>query len=155
MTTTISAMRLDVANLVKRADELPFKRDEDLLFTILGELQNRSDAQKQEIFAQSRKGGGVFLFESKNFPGHIAEYIPGIVETDSISCLFTPHPLLAEARVLLKFREELIEAIERIQQAAPGSLKKADPGRSRAVFLNEMSTLQLADTLRELGRVKL
>jgi hypothetical protein len=155
MTTTISATRLDVANLVQRADELPFKRDEDLLYTILGELQNRSDAQKQEIFAQSRKGGGVFLFESQNFPGHIAEFIPGVVETDSISCLFTPHPLLAEARVLLKFREELVDAIERVQQAAPGTLRKMDPARHRAVYLNEMSTLQLADTLRELGRVKL
>jgi hypothetical protein len=155
MSTTISAIRLDVANLVARANEIQLVRDEDMLFTILGELQNRTDEQKKAIFAQSRKGGGVFLFESKHFPGHIAEYIPGVMQTDSISCLFKPHPILAEARTLLAFREELVSEIERVNGAAPGSLRKMDPARHRDVLLIEMSTLQLADTLRETGRVKL
>ncbi|MDP9155335.1 MAG: hypothetical protein M3O74_13905 [Pseudomonadota bacterium] len=153
--STISTLRLDIANLVSRASEIELVRDEDLLYTILGELQNRSDAEKQAIFAQSRAGGGVFLFESKNFPGHIVESIPGVLETDSISCMFKPHPILAEARTLLKFREELVSELERVNGAAPGALRKADPGRHRAVLLIEMSTLQLADTLRETGRVKL
>ncbi|MFP3609253.1 hypothetical protein SB778_03950 [Paraburkholderia sp. SIMBA_050] len=155
MSTTISAIRLDVANLVARAHEIQLVRDEDMLFTILGELQNRTDEQKKAIFAQSRKGGGVFLFESKNFPGFIAEYIPGVMQTDSISCLFKPHPILAEARTLLAFREELVSEIERVNGAAPGSLRKMDPARHRDVLLIELSTLQLADTLRETGRVKL
>jgi hypothetical protein len=155
MSTTISAIRLDVANLVARANEIQLVRDEDMLFTILGELQNRTDAQKQAIFAQSRKGGGVFLFESQHFPGFIAEYIPGVMQTDSISCLFKPHPILAEARTLLAFREELVSEIERVNAAATGSLRKMDPARHRDVLLIEMSTLQLADTLRETGRVKL
>jgi hypothetical protein len=155
MSTTISAIRLDVANLVARANEIQIIRDEDKLYTILGELQNRTDEQKKAIFAQSRRGGGVILFESKHFPGHIVEYIPGVMETDSISCMFAPHPVLAEARTLLHLREELVEALERVNGAAPSSLRKFDPARNRDVLLIEMSTLQLADTLRETGRVKL
>lgn len=153
--STISAIRLDVANLVKRANEIQIVRDEDLLYTILGELQNKSDDQKQAIFAQSRKGGGVVLFESANFPGNIVEYIPGVLETDSISCLFKPHAALASAGTLLKLREELVSEIERVNGAAPGNLRKQDPARNRAVLLIEMSTLQLADMLAETGRVKL
>lgn len=66
MSTTISdirsAIRLDIANLVVRANEIRIIRDEDKLYTILGELQNRTNEQKKAIFAQSRRGGGVILF---------------------------------------------------------------------------------------------
>lgn len=54
--------------------------------------------------------------------------------------------MLAEARTLLHLREELVEALERVNDAAPGSLRKFDPARSRDALLIEMSTLQLADT---------
>ncbi|MEZ2310826.1 hypothetical protein AB6809_29700 [Paraburkholderia sp. RCC_158] len=129
--------------------------DEDKLYTILGELENRTDDEKKAIFAQSRKGGGVFLFESAHFPGHIVEYIPGVMVNDSISCMFSPHKTLAEPRLLLQLREELVEAIERVNMAVPGSLRKVDPARHRDLLLIEMSTMQLVDVLRESARVKL
>ncbi|CAG9229265.1 hypothetical protein [Burkholderia vietnamiensis] len=148
-------IRADVQALLHRTDEIRIKRDEDKLYTILGEIQNLSDAEKAPLFAQSRKGGGVFLFESRHFPGHIVEYIPGVMVNDSISCMFEPHPVLGSPSTLLKLREELVAEIERIHHAIPGALHKADPARHRPVMLIEMSTLQLADTLRETARVKL
>jgi hypothetical protein len=153
--STTANIRLDVQNLLNRADEIEIVRDEDKLYTILGELQNQSEGQKQAIFAQSRQGGGVFLFESKHFPGHIVEYIPGVMVNDSISCMFKPHKLLAEARLLLQLREELVAAIERVNMAVPGSLRKVDPARHRDLLLIEMSSMQLVDVLRESARVKL
>ena len=147
-------IRLDVQNLLRRVAEIQLIRDEDKLYTILGELQNRSDAEKKAIFAQSRTGGGVFLFESGHFPGHIVEYVPGVMVNDSISTMFAPTAVLGQPQLLLKLREELVTEIERVNHATRGSLRKVDPARHRDVMLEEMATMQLADLLRETSRLK-
>jgi hypothetical protein len=147
-------IRIDVQNLLRRADEIQLIRDEDKLYTILGELEKKSDAEKKALFAQSRTGGGVFLFESGHFPGHIVEYVPGVLVNDSISTMFAPTAVLGQPQLLLKLREELVTEIERVNGAVRGSLRKVDPARHRDLMLEEMATMQLVDLLRETSRLK-
>lgn len=128
---------------------------ESICRTVLGELEGLTTDKKKALFAQSKKGGGVFLYRSTNpklpeAKNVILEAVMGIGSDDFFTCLFDLHPLLNAPSELLRAREELVDGIERLMNAAPGRVVIPDPARGRRLKLQELGTQQLLDQLRRL-----
>lgn len=100
-----------------------------------------------DFFAQDTVAGRVYLFRNDAFPGKLIEYVPGLPGDDSVTTLYGEHRIFASRQALLDARKELIESIERVLMAVPNTTVVRDNGRGRDVFLSELGTAQLLDTL--------
>src|SRR3954447_5292195 len=86
----------------------------DRVTQLQAELEKLGEGEKRRLFAQSKRGGGVFIFESKNYPGRILEVVAGVRSDDMMSGLYEPHPMFNTPGEAIKAREELIELLERL-----------------------------------------
>lgn len=118
---------------------------------MLAEFEPKSNTDKRKCFAQSKVAGGVFVVTSdteERFKGNILEVVAGIGDNDFMLTLHEPHPIFNTPGELVKAREELIEAIERMYGAAPGRVMVPDAARKRQLKLQELGTQQLLDQLK-------
>lgn len=118
------------------------------------QVQKLSQDSKRLLFAQSTVGGGVFIYESKQFPNQILEIVAGVRADDLMSCLYEPHPMFNTPGEAIKAREELIQLLERMHMAIPGTLVIDDQGRGRKVELRELVTMQIVDMIAQKFRDK-
>lgn len=120
---------------------------------VVQSFEEKPKADMLARYAASGKGGMVYILTNgQKAPGKIVEHVMGLDQT-TISCLYEPHPIFSSPGDLLRAREDLIEQLERANNAAPGKLQMMDEGRGRPVFLQEMCFAQLKDLVdRELMR---
>jgi hypothetical protein len=139
---------------LERFASLRTLKNEDHTRFLLGRMQGMTDSDKKPFFAQSKRAGGVYVYEAPDHPGQILEVVAGVRTDDMMACLYEPHPCFATPGELLKAREELIELLERLHQAVPGTLYIDDRGRGRKVELRELATMQLVDMIGKRFRQK-
>lgn len=125
---------------------------DNLCNTLLADFQEQSPVTRRQAFAQSKRGGGVFVYETKNpkLPearGLVLEIVPSPTG-DFFACLFEPHPIFNTPGDTIKARVELIETIERLHHSTPGMLAISDPARGRRLHLYELGTMQLIDQVK-------
>lgn len=121
--------------------------DDETVHKMLQILVDTPQDQVGKYFGQSKKAGGFYLFEHDAFPGKVIEYLQGHAGDDSVTTLYEGHPIFHSRQALLEAREEIIGAIDHLLMAVPGTTVVQDHGRERQVFLNELGTAQLLDTL--------
>jgi hypothetical protein len=80
------------------------------------------------------------------------EVVPSSVHEDSMMTLYAPHPCFNSRAELMRARHELIECIEDLKEAMPGTLMVVCPSRKRPARLAELSTRQLFDLLADMVR---
>lgn len=121
--------------------------DEATTHALLQLLVDVPNERKAAYYAQDINAGRVYLFRHDSFPGKVIEYVPGLPGDDSVTTLYAEHPIFASRQALLEARKELIGAIDHILMAVPNTVVVRDDGRERDVFLQELGTAQLLDTL--------
>lgn len=102
--------------------------------------------QQRFWIADDANCGRVCLYSHPNFPGLVLEYVQGTQE-DSMTTLFEADPVFADLPRLAEMRKELINEIGATLLALPSTVTVYDTGREREVFLNELGTAALIDTL--------
>jgi hypothetical protein len=122
-------------------------RSEDTARFLMGQLGNLPESRKKDLFAQSPRGGGVYVYESPDYPGKVLEVVAGVRTDDQMACLYEGHPIFNTPGELVKAREELIQVFEHLHRAIPGTLFLPDPGRGRHCELREVATMQLCDVI--------
>ena len=100
-----------------------------------------------EFYGADASAGRFYLFRHDSFPGKLIEYVPGLPGDDSVTTLYDEHAVFSTRQRLIDTRKEIIVAIEQILMAVPNTTVVRDSGRERDVFLQEMGTAQLLDTL--------
>jgi hypothetical protein len=121
---------------------------------ILNDLTNLPDDQRRKCFAQSKRAGGLFVYEHPKYPRQILEVIAGVRGDDSMCCLYEPHPMFNSPGEAVKAREELIALLESMHSAIPNTLLFDDEGRGRKVEIREMVTMQIVDSIAQKFRDK-
>lgn len=137
-------MSTEIIEKYKTVDPL---NDEATTNALLQLLVDRPRERHAEFYARDHHAGRVYLFRHPQFPGKVIEYVPGLPGDDSVTTLYSEHPIFASRQALLDARKELIEAINHLLMAVPHSVVVNDLGRERPVLLIEMGTAQLLDTL--------
>jgi hypothetical protein len=133
---------------------------ESVANTLLAEFNEQPEHKRKAAFAQSKTGGGVYLYRTENpkmaaYKDIILEIIPSPIDGAFITCLYAPHPVFASPGETVKAREQLIEMIERMYGATPGAIVVPDATRGRNIHLYEFATQQLIDRLKALLRGQL
>lgn len=137
-------MSTQVIQKYKSIDPL---NDEKVTHAMMQLLVDTPRERQADMFATTPKAGRFYLFKNDAFPGKVLEYVPGLPGDDSVSTLYSENAVFGTRQTLINAREELIEAIERILMAVPGTTVVRDNGRERDVHLHELGTAQLLDTL--------
>lgn len=121
--------------------------DEKTTHTLMQMLVDTPRDRLAAFYAGSAAAGRFYLFKNDQFPDKLIEYVPGLPGDDSVTTLFSGHRIFETRATLLAARTELIEAIERLLMAVPGTAVVRDEGREREVHLHELGVAQLLDTL--------
>lgn len=118
---------------------------DDFLAYITTEYQN-------SIWIRDPDGvGDIAICFYDKYPDKLAEVVfaNNKEEGGSIITIFERNPLFMQHGELQKIRKELIYDIAEITKALPSKVFIKDEGRRRDVYLNEMSTMQLADIVMQ------
>jgi hypothetical protein len=145
---------MNALQIMERVKDLRSIKDESHTLFLLGQMEKLGDGKKKELFAQSDRAGGVFIYESPEHKGQILEVVAGVRTDDFMTCLYRPHSIFNAPGELVKVREELIGLLEKLHQAIPGTLGIADYGRGRRVELRELATMQIRDMIEKRFRDK-
>lgn len=121
--------------------------DEATTNALLQLLVDTPRERQADFYGADTRAGRVYLFRHDSFPGKVLEYVPGLPGDDSVTTLYDEHAVFSSRQALVDARKELIGAIEHILMAVPNTTVVRDMGRERDVFLLELGTAQLFDTL--------
>lgn len=103
---------------------------------------------QRSSFAGSAETGHFYMHRLDKFPDTVFECVAS-PEGDAITSLYKNHRIFGSAGELMRARRHLIDAIAAKVGLSVESIGVDDPGRGRALGLNELSTGQLIDTLAE------
>ncbi len=111
-------------------------------------LKQQPQHTQRDAFAGSRETGHFYLYRLDKFPDTVFECVAS-PDGDAITSLYKNHRIFGSAGELMRARGQLIAAISEKVGLSAESIGIDDPGRGRALSLNELSTGQLIDTLAE------
>jgi hypothetical protein len=137
-------MSTQVIEKYKTVNPLNDEKTTDAMLRILVEVPRE---RLGEFFAGDQVAGRMYLYRHEAFPGKVIEYVPGLPGDDSVTTLYDEHPIFESRQRLIDVRRELIGAIESLLMAVPNATVVRDNGRERDVYLQELGTAQLLDTL--------
>lgn len=101
-----------------------------------------------------RRVGDFCLFRHGSYPGVVLEYVQG-GKQDSVTTLYQHSPEFSTRESAAALRRDLMREIAAVTLSIPDSIGIFDHGREREVFLREMGTAQLVDTLARALNVSL
>jgi len=104
---------------------------------------------QRPFFAASQKGGAVYLFADERVSRDTVLECVMSLAGDAITSLYKVNPIFATPGELLKARERLVDALAAKIGLSVEAIGIDDPGRGRALGLEELSTGQLIDLLAE------